>query len=113
MVKKISVIGGAGFVGTSLCQSLAGRQIPFNIADLRASNRIPQKSKIADIRDVDSLRKVVSGGIVINLAAVYPDYVQDKSEYFDTNVSGAINVATVCSENNIIKMVFPSSVAFY
>lgn len=110
---KISVIGGAGFVGTNLCQSLADRQVPFEIIDLKVSNRFPEKSKIADVRDIDSLRSSISGDVVVNLAAVHRDDVRDLSEYFDTNVTGAENTARVCEERGISKMVFTSSVAVY
>lgn len=107
------MIGGAGFVGTNLCQSLANRQVPFEIIDLKASKRFPEKSKVADVRDIDSLRGTISGDVVVNLAAVHRDDVRDKSEYFDTNVTGTENVAKVCSEMGIQKMVFTSSVAVY
>ena len=113
MPNKISVIGGSGFVGTNLCQSLADRQVPFEIIDLKLSNRFPEKSKIADVRNIESLRSTISGDVVVNLAAVHRDDVRDKSEYFDTNVSGAENIAKVCEEVGIKKMVFTSSVAVY
>lgn len=113
MKRKISVIGGAGFVGTNLCQSLADRQVPFEIIDLKSSNRFPEKSKIADVRDIESLRRAITGEVVVNLAAVHRDDVRDNSEYFDTNVTGAENIAKVCAETGINKMVFTSSVAVY
>ena len=56
MPSKITIIGGAGFVGTNFCQQLADQQIPFEIIDLKLSQRFPEKSKIGDIRDVESLR---------------------------------------------------------
>lgn len=113
MVKKISVIGGAGFVGTNLCQSLAERQVPFEIIDLRKSNQFPEKSKIADVRNINSLRETITGDVIVNLAAVHRDDVREKSDYFDTNVTGAENITKVCSELGISKIVFTSSVAVY
>lgn len=113
MAKKITVIGGSGFVGTNLCQSLQGRQIPFEIIDLRPSNRFPDKAKIGDVRDSESLRKMITGDVVVNLAAVHRDDVSDKSEYYKTNVVGAENIAAVCSEKGIKKIIFTSTVAVY
>jgi nucleoside-diphosphate-sugar epimerase len=51
--------------------------------------------------------------VVVNLAAVHRDDVRDKSEYQRTNVDGAENVALVCQEKGIDKIVFTSTVAVY
>jgi GlcNAc-P-P-Und epimerase len=110
---KISVIGGSGFIGTNLCQKLADRQISFEIIDLKPSQRFPDNCKIADVRDIGSLRRAITGDVIVNLAAIHRDDVHDRSEYFRTNVDGAENVAKVCSEKTIKKIVFTSSVAVY
>lgn len=110
---KITVIGGSGFVGTNFCQRLADRQITFEIIDIKPSQRFPEKCKIADVRDIESLRDTITGDVVLNLAAIHRDDVLDKSEYYHTNVEGAVNIAQVCSEKNIKKIIFTSSVAVY
>jgi nucleoside-diphosphate-sugar epimerase len=113
MAKKITVIGGSGFVGTNLCRQFSLKQQDFEIVDLKMSNQFPEKCKIADVRDVGSLRAAITGDVVVNLAAVHRDDVRDKSEYQCTNVDGAENVAQVCSEKGIKKIVFTSTVAVY
>ena len=113
MEKKISIIGGAGFVGTNLCQQLSMRQKDFEVIDLKLSQQFPERSKIADVRDVDALRSAITGEIVINLAAVHRDDITDKTEYQTTNVDGAMNLVSVCSEKGIKKIIFTSSVAVY
>jgi nucleoside-diphosphate-sugar epimerase len=113
MAKKITVIGGSGFVGTNLCRQLALKQQDFEIIDLKMSNQFPENCKIADVRDADSLRKTITGDVVVNLAAVHRDDVRNKSEYQRTNVDGAENVALVCKEKTINKIVFTSTVAVY
>lgn len=113
MAKKITIIGGSGFVGTNLCRALALKQQDFEILDLKLSNEFEDKCKIADVRDPQSLRASITGDVVINLAAVHRDDVQDKSQYQRTNVDGAANVATVCADLGINKIVFTSSVAVY
>lgn len=110
---KITIIGGSGFVGTNLCQLLASKQQDFEIIDLRMSNQFPNKCKIADVRDVETLRNTITGDVVVNLAAVHRDDVRDIQEYKRTNVDGAENVALVCSEKGIRKIVFTSTVAVY
>lgn len=113
MAKKITVIGGSGFVGTNLCRQLSLKQQDFEIIDLEMSNQFAEKCKIADVRDAESLRNTITGDVVVNLAAVHRDDVRDKSEYQRTNVDGAQNVALVCEEKGINKIVFTSSVAVY
>ena len=113
MAKKITVIGGSGFVGTSLCRQLSLNQQDFEIIDLKMSNQFPEKCKIADVRDAETLRRAITGDVVVNLAAVHRDDVRDKSEYQRTNVDGAENVAFVCEEKGIDKIVFTSTVAVY
>ena len=113
MSKKITVIGGSGFVGTNLCRQLALKQQDFEIIDLKMSNQFPDTCKIADVRDVETLRNTITGDVVVNLAAVHRDDVRDKTEYQRTNVDGAENVALVCDEKGIDKIVFTSTVAVY
>ena len=113
MAKKITVIGGSGFVGTNLCRQLAVKQQDFEIIDLKMSNQFPEKCKIADVRDAETLRNTITGDVVVNLAAVHRDDVRDKTEYQRTNVDGAENVALVCEEKCIDKIVFTSTVAVY
>ena len=111
--RKVTVIGGAGFVGTNLCRQLALKQQDFEIIDLKMSKQFPEKCKIADVRDVETLRDTITGDVVVNLAAVHRDDVRDNSEYQRTNVDGAENVALVCEEKGINKIVFTSTVAVY
>lgn len=113
MKNKISVIGGAGFVGTNLCQLLENSEKAFEIIDLKPSYRFPTKSKIADVRDIESIRKTVSGDIIVNLAAIHRDDVRDPSAYYETNVLGAENISKVAEEFGIKKIIFTSSVAVY
>jgi nucleoside-diphosphate-sugar epimerase len=110
---KVTVIGGSGFVGTNICHHLADRQIPFEILDIRESQRFPEKCKIADIRDLDALRGAITGDVILHLAAVHRDDVRDKSEYYSTNVDGTANIAQVCQEKGVTKIVFTSTVAVY
>jgi GlcNAc-P-P-Und epimerase len=113
MAKKVTVIGGSGFVGTNLCKELASKKQDFEILDLKMSNQFPEHCKIADVRQIDTLRKMISGDVVVNLAAVHRDDIRDKSEYRSTNVNGAENIALVCEQKGIHKIVFTSTVAVY
>ncbi len=113
MSKKITIIGGSGFVGTNLCRELSSKKQDFEIIDLKPSKQFSEKFKIGDVRNIQSLRDSITGNIVVHLAAVHRDDVDDKSQYHRTNVLGAENIAMVCEEKGINKIVFTSSVAVY
>jgi len=113
MAKKITVIGGSGFVGTNLCRQLCLKQQDFEIIDLKESKQFPKKCKVADVRNVQSLRGSITGDLVVNLAAVHRDDVREENDYWSTNVNGAENVVQVCEEKNIRKIIFTSTVAVY
>ena len=112
-INKITVIGGSGFVGTSLCKKLEKKNIPFEIIDLKVSKLYPHKTKKIDVRHKESLTKAITGNIIINLAAVHRDDVLDSNQYYSTNVDGAKNIIQVCKLKSIRKIVFTSTVAVY
>jgi len=116
-MSKIYITGGAGFVGTNLCQLLSSHQKKFFIIDLKSSARFPEKTRIADIRNVESLKAALSDispdDTIIHLAAVHRDDVRDKNIYQSTNVDGTKNVCEVASYYGVKKIIFTSSVAVY
>jgi GlcNAc-P-P-Und epimerase len=113
MAKKITVIGGSGFIGTNLCRLLSFKEQDFEIIDLKVSNQFPERCKFGDVRDVKTLRDTITGDVVVNLAAVHRDDARDKLQYQRTNINGAENVALICEEKGIDKIVFTSTVAVY
>jgi len=113
MEKKITVIGGSGFVGTNFCHLLSLNKLDFEIIDLKMSKQFSEKCKIGDIRNLQSMRDTITGDVVVNLAAVHRDDVRDKSEYQRTNVDGVQNLVAICSEKGIYKIIFTSTVAVY
>ena len=113
MNKKLSVIGGSGFIGTHLCKQLENLNIDFEIVDLEISNDIWEKTILADIRNLNSLRQSINGDIVVHLAAIHTDDINEKNIYFATNVEGTRNILKVCDEKEIKNVIFTSSVAVY
>jgi len=110
----IKIIGGSGFIGTRLSKRLQKHNKEFGIVDKAMSKSFPQLCKIADVRDVDSLRATLdSNDVIINLAAEHRDDVTPKSLYDDVNVQGARNVCEVAEEKGINTIIFTSSVAVY
>jgi nucleoside-diphosphate-sugar epimerase len=109
----VTVIGGSGFIGTYLCKRLAEKSVSFEIIDLKKSELFPERTKIADIRDIHSLRKAVSGAVIVHLAALHRDDVKDTIQYYETNVDGTRNVCAVAAEKGVSNVVFTSTVAVY
>lgn len=109
----LHIIGGSGFVGTSLSRQLADAGIDFNIIDLQPSKMFPEKTNIADICNKMKLKGFLKGDTVINLAAVHRDDITDISKYYSVNVEGAKTLCAVCEELEINKIIFTSSVAVY
>lgn len=110
---KISVVGGAGFIGTALCRLLARAGQEFEIIDLVASASFPRQSRIADIRDMAALSDSLSGQIIVHLAAAHRDDLRDPQDYLRTNVDGTRNLCRLAIQRGIERIVFTSSVAVY
>ena len=110
---SVTIIGGAGFIGTKTCGYLSAKQSQFEIVDIDKSHEFPDKHRFADVRYKEELKKAITGKVVINLAAVHRDDVSDHNEYYSTNVDGARILCDVCDEKGINKIIFTSSVAVY
>lgn len=114
-MKQICIIGGSGFIGTSLCKRFEqDKKIDFSIVDKKISYSFPQKTKKAHIQTIQELRKAVSDcSCIVHLAAEHRDDVHPKSLYDTVNVEGTKNVCTVAKEKKINTIIFTSSVAVY
>ncbi|GAA0533808.1 NAD-dependent epimerase/dehydratase family protein [Chitinophaga japonensis] len=109
---NITIIGGAGFIGTSLIEKLGETGSKYCVIDKRPVN-IPY-ARIADIRNVSDVQKSVEQTEwVILLAAEHQDNVEPISLYYEVNVNGTRNVLDVMDQKGIKKIIFTSSVAVY
>lgn len=124
---RVLVIGGAGYVGTVVCEQLEAAHIPFIIFD---NFQTPTMSEEActtrgwrlirgDVRDseaVDSAFHSYRPTHIIHLAAIhYIPYCNDNpSETIATNVTGVHNiVAAVNKYTPAARYIFISSAAVY
>lgn len=138
MKLKILVTGGAGFIGSSLCEKLMdlGNDIIIvdnfndfynpsikikNIDNLKEKN-ISNKKALnvyqVDIRDTNALEGIFEKeniDLVIHLAAmagVRPS-ITNPLLYSDVNINGTINILNMCVKYNIKKLIFASSSSIY
>ena len=111
----INVIGGSGFIGTRLCDELLqADDLDFTILDKSLSGIHANRTVIADVRSIDTLRRTIqANSVLINLAAEHRDDVTPHSLYDAVNVDGARNICIVANEKDIVKIIFTSSVAIY
>ena len=109
----VDLVGGSGFIGTRLASRLESAGVAFQILDKVPSGRFPGAYRGADVRDIESLRKGLGGGPIINLAAEHRDDVRPLSLYEDVNVRGAENICRVASEKGVTTIIFTSTVAVY
>ena len=77
MAKKITVIGGSGFVGTNLCRQLALKQQDFEIIDLKMSKKFPEKTKKKEFF------VQVNTGKELSKSGVYPEEIKKFLEKCD------------------------------
>ncbi len=101
---NVCIIGGSGFIGSHLINTIASHHSVTNIdKQLPAFDVIGVTTKIADVRDYDSIKAVMPDNTdyVILLAAEHRDDVSPVSLYYDVNVEGAHNVLKVIVEKNI------------
>ena len=111
-MQKIGIIGGSGFLGTSLIECL-GVECSINY-DKNESIKFSSITKISDICDnnfIDSLSSDVD--TIVLLAAEHRDDVTPVSLYYQVNVDGMQNVLQAMNKHNIDNIIFTSSVAVY
>ena len=109
----ISVIGGAGFVGTRLCRLFEAGNKTFAIMDLVNSDEFRDRGIKGDVCCPLDLESISGSDMLINLAAVHRDDVRPLSLYDDVNVGGARSLCDAARKYNITKIIFTSSVAIY
>lgn len=125
-LKKAIITGGAGFIGSHLCQELMKRGYQVTVLDDFSTGKMENISGLersdqmkvvrGSITDLNLLRKVFrDADYVFHLAAIasVPLSVQDPLHSHMVNVNGTLNVLTASRDNNVNKMVFASSSAVY
>lgn len=123
---KCVVTGGAGFIGSHLCELLLkeGHEVIAvdNLINGRSSNFDSYKNhpnfsfKEIDILEFVSLRKIVKGSDwVFHLAAladIVPS-IEEPRHYYEINVTGTLNVVEACKEAKIKKLLYAASSSCY
>ena len=109
LIKRIAVLGGAGFVGRSLCNRLAEagyaqrvltRNREYNRADLILLPRLDLVQ--TDVHDPEHLRQDLAGcDAVINLIGILNEKGNDGAGFLRAHVRLAENLIAACEANGI------------
>lgn len=112
---KVAIIGGSGFVGTRLIETLKQNQgFEFLNIDKQQSRNFPSITQIADVLEKDKIITLLKGvDVVVLLAAEHRDDVTPASLYYDVNVQGMRNTLEAMAQNDVKRIIFTSTVAVY
>lgn len=128
MSTKVLVTGGAGFIGSNLCEHLLNNGYTVHCLDNFATghpeNIFPLLEKfpntfslqVGDIRNIDDCRKAVEGmDYVMHEAALgsVPRSIKDPATTNAVNISGFLNMIIASREAGIKRFIFAASSSTY
>jgi UDP-glucose 4-epimerase len=123
MLRKVTVIGGAGFIGSHLVELLIETGFfPVVIDNFSTGKRSNLPPSGVDIRDYDitedpkRLAGIIKGSeCVFHLAALtsVQESLDHPDRYTNVNVVGTANVLEACKIAGVKKLVFSSTSAIY
>lgn len=128
MYTKVLVTGGAGFIGSNLCEHLLknGYQVRCldnfatgkwqNIVDLLAKYPYDFELLVGDIRNLDDCRKAVDGvEYVFHEAALgsVPRSINDPITTNDVNIGGFLNMLVAARDARVKRFIFAASSSTY
>lgn len=124
--KTVLVTGGAGFIGSNLCESLLNNnnivRCLDNLSTGKKENVIPFLENKnftfieGDIRDIETCHNAVEGvEIVLHQAALgsVPRSINDPITTNDVNISGFLNMLVAARDAKINRFVFAASSSTY
>jgi len=124
--KKVLVTGGAGFIGSNLCEKLVNQNNEVVCLDNLLTGKkeniqyLLEKKNFqfieGDIRNLDDCKKAVSGvEVVLHQAALgsVPRSIEDPITTNEINVSGFLNMLLAAKEEGIKRFVYAASSSTY
>lgn len=123
---KALVTGGAGFIGSHLCELLLAKGHEVVALDNLSCGRLTNLRDIerydrfrfmqADIRDLSGMRPAFAGVDWVfhlaGLADIVPS-IEQPAQYFGTNVGGTFNVLVCAREQGVKRVVYAASSSSY
>lgn len=121
-IKKILVVGGAGYIGSHMTQLLLDKgliPVIFDRVKLRPQQRLPKiafiKGDLRSFKDIDQAIKKTKPDLIMYFAGliIAPESNVDPVKYLDNNVLAAVNLLKAMHANGINKIIFSSTAAVY
>jgi len=121
---KVIILGGAGFIGSNLCEYLLKKKYSIKVIDNLSTGRIENISHIkkkikfikADIsKKGDWIKEFKNQDYVFHLAAladIVPS-IDNPEKYFHANVTGTLNVLEAIRKYKINKLIYAASSSCY
>ena len=125
---KVLVTGGAGFIGSNLCEHLLENGYHVRCLDnfatgkwqniIPLTERFPEtfEIQVGDIRNLDDCRKAVDGGeYVMHEAALgsVPRSINDPITTNDVNIGGFLNMLVAARDAGVKRFIFAASSSTY
>ncbi len=119
---RILVTGGAGYIGSVMCRMLAdsGHEVLVldDLSNGHAEAIVDFKLARVNLLDLPALSEAVTRfapQAVMNFASLIlaGESVREPMKYFQTNISGALNLAAAMVNSGCKRLVFSSSAAVY
>ena len=123
---KVLVTGGAGFIGSNLCETLLNNGNKVICLDNFLTGEKKNISEFldnknfelfeADIRNVDACKEIINGvDIVFHQAALgsVPRSIENPATTNEININGFLNILIACKENKVKRLVYASSSSVY
>jgi UDP-glucose 4-epimerase len=124
-MKRYVVVGGAGFIGSTLVRKLLARgdgevAVIDNLLTGKEDNLAEVAGKIdfqkIDIRSYDAIAPVVRGAdTVVHLAAIpsVPRSIAEPVPSHDVNINGTFEVFRACADGGVRRVVYAASSSAY
>lgn len=127
-MQKVLVTGGAGFIGSNLCEHLLGHDYEVVCLDNFATGKIenllpllalyPNRLRliVGDIRSLSDCRKAVEGvNYVLHEAALgsVPRSIKDPVTTNETNISGFLNMLVASRDAGVKRFMYAASSSTY
>ncbi|MEK7567314.1 MAG: NAD-dependent epimerase/dehydratase family protein [Patescibacteria group bacterium] len=120
-MRKVVVVGGAGFIGSHLTDSLVEEGYDVHVIDnLSAGKRehVNKKAKlhVKDIRKIKDIKPIIRGAEYVFHLAALPRVqysIENPEETHDVNVNGTLNVLIASKEEDVKKVIYSASSSAY
>lgn len=117
-MKKVSVFGGSGFLGSHLADKLVKRGYEVIICDQKKSSYLDKNQKFykCNILNLNEVKEAIRGSeIVYNFAALADlnDAIDKPLETININILGNANILEACREFSIQRFIYASTIYVY